>query len=44
MGNDWSIYVWPNPVVLDTYDEEVTRLKSWFNTRMDWLDVALGDL
>lgn len=39
-----GVYVWPNPVVLDTYDEEVTRLKSWFNTRMDWLDVALGDL
>lgn len=39
-----GVYVWPNPVVLDTYDEEVARLKSWFNTRMDWLDIALGDL
>jgi spore coat protein CotH len=39
-----GVYVWPNPVVLDTYEEEVARLKSWFNTRMDWLDIALGDL
>lgn len=39
-----GVYVWPNPVVLDTYDEEVARLKSWFNTRMDWLDNALNQL
>ncbi len=39
-----GIYVWPNPVVLDTYEAEVDRLKSWFNTRMDWLDNALNQL
>lgn len=39
-----GVYVWPNPVVLDTYDEEVARLKFWFNTRMDWLDNALNQL
>ena len=37
-------YVWPNPVVLDTYDEEVAHLKSWYTRRMNWLDTALKNL
>jgi spore coat protein CotH len=37
-------YVWPNPVVFDTYGEEVTHLKTWYSQRMTWLDSALNNL
>jgi hypothetical protein len=37
-------YVWPNPVVFDTYQEEVEHLKDWYVQRMNWLDGALGGL
>jgi hypothetical protein len=37
-------YVWPNPVVFDTYSEEVEHLKSWYSQRMNWLDNAITDL
>lgn len=37
-------YVWPNPVVFDTYNEEVTYLKTWYSQRMTWLDSALKNL
>jgi beta-glucanase (GH16 family)/spore coat protein CotH len=37
-------YVWPNPVVYDTYQEEVEHLKDWYVRRMNWLDVALDGL
>jgi spore coat protein CotH len=37
-------YVWPNPVAFDTYNEEVTHLKTWYSQRMTWLDGALKDL
>ncbi len=43
----WStlgVYVWPNPVVFDTYQEEVAHLKSWYSARMTWLDGAINDL
>lgn len=36
-----GIYVWPNPVWFDTYEEEVNYLKDWLSDRMDWLDVNL---
>jgi len=36
--------VWPNPVVFDTYQEEVDHLKSWYSARMDWLEIALAEL
>ncbi|MFT5452103.1 MAG: spore coat protein CotH [Enterobacterales bacterium] len=39
-----GMYVWPNPIVLDTYEEEVVHLKSWYNRRMDWLETALNNL
>ena len=39
-----GVYVWPNPVVYDTYAEEVEHLKSWYIARMDWLDVELNKL
>jgi len=39
-----GVYVWPNPVVLDTYDAEVKHLKSWYVDRMDWLDNAYNGL
>lgn len=39
-----GVYVWPNPIVYDTYDEEVDHMKTWFVTRMNWLDEALNSL
>ena len=39
-----GMYVWPNPVVYDTYDEEVSHLKNWYSARMDWLDDNLSSL
>ena len=30
-------YVWPNPVYFDTHTEEVTHLKSWLASRLNWL-------
>ena len=31
-------YVWPNYVVLDTYEEEIEWLKDWITARLEWLD------
>jgi len=39
-----GVYVWPNPVIFDTYQEEVDHMKAWYETRMDWLESALDDL
>lgn len=43
----WNLlgnYVWPNPVVFNTYQEEVDHLKSWYMDRMDWLETAYNAL
>ena len=43
----WNLfgnYVWPNPVVFDTYQEEVNHLKNWYTQRMDWLQTAYNNL
>jgi len=43
----WDIignYAWPNPVVYDTYEEEVVYLKDWYTKRMTWLDSAFKNL
>ena len=43
----WNLignWVWPNSVVLDSYKAEVNHLKSWFTTRMAWLDKAYKQL
>ncbi len=43
----WDIignYAWPNPVVYDTYEEEVAHLKNWYVQRMDWLANAFNNL
>ena len=37
-------YVWPNPVIYDTYEEEVAYLEGWLDTRMDWMKEALERL
>ena len=37
-------YVWPNPVVFDTYEEEIDHLKDWFSNRMQWLDDTFKNL
>jgi hypothetical protein len=45
--NKWQtigIYVWPNSVVLNSYDEEVEHLKNWYVERMNWLDGAFAEL
>ncbi len=46
-NNKWNtigVYVWPNPVVYDTYEEEVIHLKEWYVERMNWLDTAINNL
>ena len=47
-NNDkWDVignYTWPNPVVYNTYEEEVAHLKNWYIQRMNWLDTALNEL
>lgn len=43
----WDIignYAWPNPVVYNTYEEEVEHLKNWYIKRMNWLDIAFKGL
>ncbi len=43
----WDIlgkYVWPNHVYFSTYEEEVEYLLHWFDTRMEWLFVAINEL
>jgi len=43
----WDIYgnyIWPNPVVFDTYEEDLAYLKNWFIERMKWLDEAYAKL
>lgn len=45
--NKWhtlGIYVWPNPIVFDTYNEEVAHLKAWYIERMNWLDSAYSSI
>ena len=37
-------YIWPNPVVLDSYEAEVERMKTWYITRMNWLENAINNL
>ncbi len=40
----WDIlgkYVWPNAVILPTYDAEVKQIKTWLNIRIEWLDQNL---
>lgn len=46
-NNKWNVignYVWPNPVVFSTYEEEVSHLKNWYIKRMNWLDTAIKNL
>jgi len=37
-------YVWPNPVVFDTHQEEVDHLKDWYVQRMSWLGNAFDGM
>jgi hypothetical protein len=39
-----GVYVWPNPIVWDTYDEEVLYLKMWFEERMNWMQQNIGSI
>lgn len=37
-------YVWPNDYIGETYEEEVTFLKTWLTQRLAWMDAnMLGD-
>jgi spore coat protein CotH len=43
----WDVignYVWPNPVIYNTYEEEVNHLKNWYIDRMNWLTTAYNSL
>ncbi len=40
----WKILdkkVWPNPQIFYTYEGEVTQIKKWLRTRIEWLDSRL---
>ena len=41
-----GVQVWPNRLdrVFDTYEEEVSSLKQWYESRISWLDQAIGSL
>jgi hypothetical protein len=41
-----GVQVWPNRLdrVFDTYEEEVSSLKQWYESRMSWLGQAIGSL
>jgi len=36
--------VWPNPVVYNSYEEEVEHLRKWYIDRMNWLEIQFGKL
>lgn len=43
----WDVFgnwIWPNPVVFNTHQEEVDHLKDWFTRRMAWLDDVYNSL
>jgi hypothetical protein len=37
-------YVWPNAVVLDTWEEEVDYINTWIRDRMQWMDQNMHTL
>lgn len=37
-------YTWPNSEVLGSYQNEVQYLKSWLNSRFEWLNTAMSAL
>jgi len=46
-NNKWKVLytnVWPNYAVFGSYNNEVTYMKNWLNTRMDWLAQAYDKL
>ena len=41
----WPIinkYIWPNPVVYETYEQEIEHLKNFINVRIQFMDNKLG--
>jgi hypothetical protein len=43
----WAIldkYVWPNAMVAGSYTGEIGYMKSWLDTRINWLDRAINEL
>ena len=45
--NKWQIlgvYVWPNPYIWNTYDDEVLYLKNWYQDRMDWIEQNISSI
>jgi hypothetical protein len=39
-----GVWVWPNPVVFPTYEQELDYLKTWISTRLSWMDSAMQGL
>ncbi|GAB6391292.1 MAG: CotH protein/CotH kinase family protein [Treponematales bacterium] len=42
--NILNVYVWPNAVVTGSYQGEIDYLKTWFATRLAWLNTAIDGL
>ncbi len=36
-----GVYIWPNRFTGDTYSSEITYLKTWLETRFNWLDANI---
>jgi len=36
-----GIYLWPNAFIGNTYEEEITYLKTWTTARLNWMDANM---
>jgi len=36
-----GIYIWPNPYVGNTYEEDLTYMKNWILSRLAWMDANI---
>lgn len=42
--NQWpihSIYIWPNPYVGNTYQQDISYMKNWIRDRAEWIDANI---
>lgn len=37
-----NVFLWPNPVVFETYQEHIDSLKDWLDARLEWMKQNYG--
>ena len=45
--DQWPVigeYIWPNPFVGDSYEDELDRMRVWIEDRFEWMDQSIPDL